>query len=87
MPPQFQPSSQMPMPVGSAGAQPWMHSNQGTPVVAPLQQGSLESFPTTATVPVSVFNLFLFHIKPPKGSFSYNYYLYQLEFQTCIKVN
>ncbi|XP_042061666.1 pre-mRNA-processing protein 40A-like [Salvia splendens] len=51
MPPQFQPSSQMPMPVGSAGAQPWMHSNQGTPVVAPLQQGSLESFPTTATVP------------------------------------
>ncbi|KAG6425118.1 hypothetical protein SASPL_115542 [Salvia splendens] len=57
MPPQFQPSSQMPMPVGSAGAQPWMHSNQGTPVVAPLQQGSLESFPTTATVPVSVFIL------------------------------
>ncbi|KAL1564714.1 pre-mRNA-processing protein 40A-like [Salvia divinorum] len=51
MPPQFQPSSQMSMPVGSTGAQPWMHSNQGTPVVAPLQQGSLESFPTTATVP------------------------------------
>ncbi|XP_057776534.1 pre-mRNA-processing protein 40A isoform X2 [Salvia miltiorrhiza] len=51
MPPQFQASSQMSMPVGSTGAQPWMHSNQGTPIVAPLQQGSLQSFPTTTTVP------------------------------------
>ncbi|KAH6785058.1 hypothetical protein C2S51_037513 [Perilla frutescens var. frutescens] len=51
MPPQFQASSQMSTPVGSTGAQPWMHSSQGTPVVAPLQQGSLQSFPTTATLP------------------------------------
>lgn len=60
MPPQFQPSSQMSTP----GGQQWMHSSQGTPVVAPLQQGSLQSFPTTATVPVSVLVPFLFHIKP-----------------------
>ncbi|KAK6116042.1 hypothetical protein DH2020_008311 [Rehmannia glutinosa] len=44
---QFQPSPQMSTPPGPAGAQPWLHSSQSTPVVAPLQQ----AFPTSATVP------------------------------------
>ncbi|KAI3460132.1 hypothetical protein Pfo_016795 [Paulownia fortunei] len=47
---QFQPSSQMPTPVGPTGAQPWLHSGQSTPVVAPLQQASQQAFPTSATV-------------------------------------
>ncbi|KAL1534229.1 pre-mRNA-processing protein 40A-like [Salvia divinorum] len=48
----FQPSSQMPMAVGSTGPQPWMQqSGQGTPVVAPQQPSSSQAFPTTATVP------------------------------------
>lgn len=64
MPPQFQPSSQMPMLVGSTVVQPSTQSGQGIPVVAPQQPGSSQAFPTTATVPVTSVILFLFHIKP-----------------------
>ncbi|KAL6504305.1 hypothetical protein OROGR_026228 [Orobanche gracilis] len=46
MPFHFQPSPQMSTPLGPSGTQPWLHSSQSTPVVAPSQQ----AFTTSATV-------------------------------------
>ncbi|KAL6578467.1 hypothetical protein OROMI_010795 [Orobanche minor] len=46
MPSHFQPSPQMSTPLGPSGTQPWLHSSQSTPVVAPSQQ----AFTTGATV-------------------------------------
>ncbi|GER31113.1 pre-mRNA-processing protein 40A [Striga asiatica] len=49
MPSQFQHSPQISTPLGPTGTQqPWLHSGQSTPVVAPLQQ----AFTSSATVPV-----------------------------------
>ncbi|XP_051150280.1 pre-mRNA-processing protein 40A [Andrographis paniculata] len=45
---QFQPSSQITTPVVPSGAQPWAHSGQSAPVVAPMQQPGQQSFPINA---------------------------------------